>query len=436
MKSETYFFFKRFFLYVIPSVLAFAMSGIYAIVDGYFVGNRVGDPGITAINLVYPAVALTQALGTGIGMGGAVRYSIQRASGRNREADRYVGVTTACLFMAAAAVTAAFLPLIPWFLNGLGAAGVVWQYGRVYLVIVIGGAVCQIFGTGVTPLVRNSGGAAFSMVIMTAGFITNVFLDYLFIWVWDSGVAGAAVATVLGQLVTAVGGMGFLMKRKLPVWQLRFSGKYFSDIMRVGLSAFGVTLCPNISLLLMNLFLMRYGGDQAVACYAVVSYASCIVYLMLQGVGDGCQPLFSDYYGKGDKQSLRRVQAMAFVTAEAVGILCFVLLFLTRSHVGRLFGASWEVSAAVVDRLPIILVGFLFLAAARVVTACFYATGQSGRSAVLVYSEEVFLLVLLLILPGFFGETAVWWSMSGAQILAGGWAVFMGIAVEGASRRE
>lgn len=427
MRSENHVLISRFIRYVIPSVLAFALSGVYAIVDGYFVGNKVGDAGITAINLVYPAVALTQALGTGIGMGGAVWYSLQRASAGQEEADRYVGVTAAYLLMAAAAVTAAFLPATPLFLDMLGASGVVREYGKVYLVIVMSGAVCQIFGTGVTPMVRNCGGSGFSMVIMTAGFITNVVLDFLLICVWDKGVAGAAAATVAGQLVTAVGGVGFLVKKKLPVGRLRFCGRCFSSITKIGLSAFGVTLCPNISLLLMNLFLMKYGGDQAVACYAVVSYASCIVYLMLQGVGDGCQPLFSDYYGKGDLKSLEKVQTIAFAAAEAVGVLCFGLLFLTRNHIGSLFGASPKVCAAVADRMPVILAGFLFLAAARVVTSGFYATGQSGRSVVLVYAEEVFLLALLLILPGYFGETAVWWSMSGAQMLVGVWAVVMGV---------
>lgn len=326
--------------------------------------------------------------------------------------------------MAAGAVTVFFLPAIPLFLDMLGATGVVWEYGRSYLVIVMAGAVCQIIGTGVTPMVRNRGGAGFSMVIMMAGFFTNMILDFLFIWVWDKGVAGAAAATVAGQLVTAVGGVGFLVKKKMPLW-LRFDGRCFSNITKVGLSAFGVTLCPNISLLLMNLFLMKHGGDQAVACYAVVSYASCIVYLMLQGVGDGCQPLFSEYYGKGDLKSLKKAQTLAFGTAEAVGILCFVLLFLTRGHIGRLFGASTMVCMAVMDRMPVILVGFLFLAVARVATSGFYATGQSGKSVVLVYSEEIFLLALLLVLPGYFGETAVWWSMSGAQMIAGLWAAWM-----------
>lgn len=410
--------YKKILKYVLPSVLAFALSGVYGIVDGYFVGNRVGDAGITAINLVYPVVALLQALGTGIGMGGAVQYSIKKASGRQEEAAGYVNSTITLLLFASIGAMAVFLPIIHPLMGLLGATGIIGEYGSIYLNIVMAGAICQIFGTGITPLVRNNGGAVFSMVVMIAGFFTNITLDFLLVWILDKGIKGAAIATVAGQLVTALGGIGYLIWKKLPVWRLRIHGRSYFYIVKIGISAFGVTLCPNISLLLMNLFLMKYGGASAVACYAVISYASYIVYLMLQGVGDGFQPLLSDCYGRGDHKGMKKMQNASYAISEFIAVTSFLLLFSTRSYIGKLFGASDLVCQLVVRDMPIILIGFLFLALARVITSGFYATEKSGKSVVLVYSETVFLLVLLLIFPGRFGETAVWWSMSGAQMLA------------------
>lgn len=416
---------KKFVKYVIPSVFAFALSGVYAIVDGYFVGNRVGDAGITAINLVYPVVALLQALGTGIGMGGAIQYSIQKAAKKQAEANRYANTTIAYLFLASIGVMAVFLPILDQILNMLGATGPIAEYGKAYLTIAMAGAVFQIFGTGITPMVRNTGGSSFSMLIMIAGFITNIGLDFLLVWVYGKGVAGAAIATVTGQFVTALGGICYLVAKKLPVWQLRLHWQSLFHITKIGISAFGVTLCPNISLFLMNLFLMKYGGDSAVAAYAVISYASFIVYLVLQGVGDGCQPLLSDCYGRGDMKSLKKLQAISYITAELIAVLCFILLFLTRNSIGKLFGASANICQSAATHMPIILAGFLFLALARVITSAFYATDQSAKSVILVYSEVIFLFVLLLIFPRRFGETAVWWSMSAAQIMAMVLAVFL-----------
>ena len=409
---------KEFFSYVIPSVLSFALSGVYAIVDGFFVGNSVGDAGITAINLVYPLVALILSLGTGIGMGSAVQYSIRRASGHEEEASRYAGTLSAYLLLASILLPLLVLPFLSPILRAIGAAGVIQDYGRDYLLITVGGAVFQIFGTGLTPLVRNNKGASVAMAAMVGGFLTNILLDWLFVWVLGWGVAGAAFATVLGQAVTAFAGLGYLVYRRVPIWRLSLHPERLWLITKTGFSSFGITLCPNISLFLMNLFLMRYGGNDSVACYAVVSYASCIVYLILQGVGDGCQPLMSDYYGKGDPVSLKQVRRMAYVTAEVLSVVCFIGLYLTRHRVGILFGASEAVNTLVGERMFIILIGFLFLAVSRVTTAAFYATEQALKSTVLIYAEILFLLLLLLVIPPFGGEISVWWSMSLSQILA------------------
>lgn len=409
---------KKFFSFVIPSVLAFALSGIYAIVDGFFVGNSVGDAGITAINLVYPVVSVLQALGTGIGMGGAIQYSVLRASGKQQSADKYIGGTITCLIAASIIMPSITLPFFDFILKALGASETVAEYGKLYLLIVISGSACQIFGTGITPLVRNNGGASFSMFTMIAGFLTNVFLDYTLVWVLDKGVAGAALATVTGQLITALIGIVYLVRKKIPIWRLKFKPEIFIKIAKIGSSAFGITLCPNFSLLFMNLFLMRYGGEPSVACYAVISYASYIVYLVLQGVGDGCQPLLSDYYGKGDTVSLKKAKKMAYITAELIAAACFALLYFTRGGIGRLFGASEIVCGMVSKNLPVILIGFLFLAYARVATSAFYATQQAVKSTVIVYSEIIFLLLFLFIFPPIFGETAIWWCMSAAQIMA------------------
>lgn len=409
---------KKFFRFVMPSILAFALSGIYSIVDGYFVGNNVGDAGMTAINVVFPVVSILQALGTGIGMGGSIQYSILKAAGKEENALKYLRATITCLLISSILMPLIVLPLMTPILKILGATGIIAEYGRSYLSVVILGSFCQIFGTGMTPLVRNNGGASFSMFTMISGFITNVILDYTFVWVLGKGVAGAALATVTGQFITAVIGTCYLLWKKIPIYRLHFKPTMFLRIFKNGISAFGITLCPNITLLLMNLFLLKYGGESSVACYAVISYATYFVYLILQGVGDGCQPLLSDYFGRGDMTALHKTKHLAYITAEIIAALSFVLLYVLRYHTGNLFGASETVTRMVGDNMPILLVGFLFLAYARVSTSSFYATQEAVKSSVIVYSEIIFFFLLLIIFPRFFGEPAVWWSMSIAQILA------------------
>lgn len=230
--------------------------------------------------------------------------------------------------------------------------------------------------------------------------------------------AGCSTCYCTGQFITAVIGTCYLLWKKIPVYRLHFKPTMFLRIFKNGISAFGITLCPNITLLLMNLFLLKYGGESSVACYAVISYATYFVYLILQGVGDGCQPLLSDYFGRGDMTALHKTKHLAYITAEIIAALSFVLLYVLRYHTGNLFGASETVTRMVGDNMPILLVGFLFLAYARVSTSSFYATQEAVKSSVIVYSEIIFFFLLLIIFPRFFGEPAVWWSMSIAQILA------------------
>lgn len=427
---------KKFLSYVVPSVLAFALSGVYAIVDGYFVGNTVGDNGITTINLVYPIVALLQALGTGIGMGGAIRFSIMRATGTEDTAEKYIRSTFTCLLAATVLVCLLFLSNINLLLMLLGAKGQIMDFGYSYLHIIVLGAIFQIFGTGIVPIIRNNNGAGYAMVVMIAGFLTNVILDYVLVWVMNRGIEGAAVATIVGQAVTMAGGIVYLIRLKMPFYRIYFKPEYIKGIFSTGISAFGVTICPNISLLLMNLFLMKYGGNQAVACYAVVSYASCIVYLVLQGVGDGSQPLISDYYGKSEHDKLKKIEKMSYITSEIISIFCFIILYVFRSEIGKIFGASNEVSILVVKYMPIILTGFIFLAISRVIASVLNATEQSTKASILIYSEVIILLLLLLVLPRLFRLTAVWWSMCIAQAMAMIFALVLRLGKSKASKKK
>lgn len=174
---------KKFLKYVVPSVLAFALSGIYAIVDGFFVGNSVGDVGLSAINVVYPVVTLMQSAGTGIGMGGAVMWTVRRAEGQKEDGDEYVRTALRLLLLTSIVLTAVMLIFMDPVLSFLGAEGTIRPLGEEYLRIMVYGTTFQVFATGIVPLIRNNGGASFAMVTMIAGFGMNIVLDYLFVWV-------------------------------------------------------------------------------------------------------------------------------------------------------------------------------------------------------------------------------------------------------------
>lgn len=419
---------KTFLKYVIPSVLSFALSGVYAIVDGFFVGHSIGDAGLSAINIAYPVSAFLQAAGTGIGMGGAVYYSISRAEKKEKRSKEFLSATLWLLILMSVLLTVfAFLLNRP-ILQLLGAEGSLLSLGMEYNAVIALGAGLQILSTGLVPFIRNHGGPLYAMISMVAGFITNIILDYLFVWVQGRGMTGAALATILGQGVTLLFSLVYFFREKL--FSLRISLRRVlsltAPVIKVGLSPFGLTMTPNISLIIINWFCVIYGGEQAVAVYACIAYIICIVYLVFQGVGDGSQPVISRYYGEDQPGRLRSIRRLAYGFAILLALISCVILFAARDLIGVLFGSSPEVNLAIARIMPVFLVSVPFVAVTRVTTASFYATEESVLSYILTYIEPVLMLVLMLILPPLFGgQIMVWWSTVIARIIAAALALIL-----------
>lgn len=413
--------FRTFFKYVIPSILSFALSGVYAIVDGYFVGNSIGDIGLSTINVAYPITAFLQAVGTGIGMGGAVYYSISRAEQKEKRAMEFMASSLWILIISSILFT--FLTYIATtpLLRLLGAEGQLLALGEEYTKIIALGAGLQIIGTGLVPFIRNHGGPFYAMVAMIAGFVANIILDYVFVWKLGQGIGGAALATVIGQGITMLIALVYLLRKKLftlavPIRKL---ANYSKSIIKIGVAPFGLTMTPNISLIIINRFSIYYGGDQAVAVYACIAYIICIVYLILQGVGDGSQPIISQYYGAKQIRRLKEIRKLAYGFGLLLAALSCIIMYVTKDYIGILFGSSPEVNAEISKILPIFLISVPFVAICRVTTASFYATEESAFSYILTFIEPIFMLVFMFILPPLFGgQIMIWWSTVFARVLS------------------
>ena len=430
---------REFFRYVLPSMLAFALSGIYSIADGFFVGNELGDSALTAINVAYPLTAFIQAAGTGIGMGGAVLFTLAANSASPERKYRYFGMASVLLVLFGALLTVFIFFVSPPVLQLFGARGEILSLAEEYMRFIALGSLFQVLGTGLTPFIRNMGGAVAAMAAMIAGFVTNIVLDYLFVWVVPWGMAGAAVATVIGQAATFCVCLFYLVaKKQKPCF--RFEGQGFrlaGKTLLLGLSPFGLAFSPQFMLIFVNFSSSAVGGQFALNCFAPVSYAISVVLLLLQGVSDGCQPLVSREFGRGDAHSARTVRNMAFLFALAVAAVCMVAMFFVRGSISKVFGASDEVAAEVGNILPLFIAGFLFVGFSRIATAYFYATGNTWRAYIVIYGEPLCLLALLLILPNFMGITGTWLSVPLSQALLAAVALLLILLYDrGQKRRE
>ena len=372
---------KVFFSYVIPSVLAFARSGVYTIVDGLFIGRSLGDIGLAAIALGFPIAAFIQAVGTGVGLAGGIHYTIFGAQNDEKKQQNCFSGTAWLLLLLSVLLTAVFFFFAVPLLRLLGAKGEVLAMAAEYVRVIALGAIFQMLATGFVPFIRNMGGSTFAMVAMILGFVTNIILDYAFVWVLPWGMAGAAWATIIGQAVTMLAAVLFFVRKKRRIGAVPPSRlpPLWGTVLKFSLSPFGLTYSSTITLLLMNRFLLIYGNEQSVAIYSCISYITAIIYL-LQGVGDGCQPLIGLYYGEGKDADVRQTRRTAYFTAFVISTVCAAVVFLTRTKIGLLFGASASANAGVGRYLPFFLATVLLLSFVRITTSYFYATEKAALS--------------------------------------------------------
>ena len=410
---------REYLKYIVPTMLTFTLISVYSIVDGIFVGHAVGDAGLAGINVAFPLVALILAVGTGIGMGGGVITSIAKGAGDHEKSRRAVGTTFVMLLIAAVPIMATMLLFAEPILTALGGRGETLTQATAYLLVIALGVPFQIFVAGCTPLIRNQGSVGYAMVVQVVAGCMNVLLDYVFVIVLGRGTAGAAEATVISQISSCVlVALFFLLKRnRIARADLRIDGKIARHVLKLGMAPFGLTLLPEATVVAININLSMYGGEVALAAYAVVSYTACVIQMLIQGVGDGSQPLVSKYYGAGNRDAVRRFRNTNYAIAISLGVVGLAAMYLLRNQIPLLFGASEATAGLIAWSLPIFSVAYIFYGFTHASTSYFYAVDDAKASSAIVYGEAILVVVAVFSMGWFFGMDGIWVSVIIVQMI-------------------
>ena len=402
----------------IPTVFSLLMSGLYGVMDGLFVGRAVGDAGLAAINIAWPIAAVITAVGIGIGSGGSVLYSNSNGKGEQERGELVYHQTITLLFAAAMVLLIVLGFTYPAILSALGAKGDVYQKAVEYIQIIIFGAVFQVMGTGFIPMLRNRNLAFQAMVSMAAGMGVNGVLNYLLLFVVKIGIRGAAVGTIAAQFVVLVISSYLIYGRQKVHLKVVWQHKIVGEILKIGISAFGLSLAPSIVLLFTNLQCLKYGGDAAVACYAVISYIVFPVQSMLMGIGDGTQPLMSFYSGAKKMEELRFVKKIASIAVVGMGAVFFVIVILVSKYIPDVFGMQMDSQAYFGTGMAVSAVSFLFTGLAKFHISYLNATLQVKKAMQLIYGETIVVApFLIFLLPYVFKINGIWLSLPGTQLI-------------------
>jgi len=423
--------------YAVPAIIAMTASSLYNMVDSIFIGHGVGPLAISGLALTFPLMNLAAAFGSLVGVGAATLVSM-RLGQRDFETARCVlgNVVVLNLVIGVAFGAAALLSLDP-ILYFFGASEATIGYAREYMTIILCGNVVTHMYLGLNAVLRASGHPRKSMYATINTVVINTALDPLFIYGFGWGIRGAAVATVLAQIVSLMWQFRLLSDRsellhfQRGIYRLR--RKIVREILAIGMSPFLMNLAACFIVILINKGLKQYGGDLMIGAYGIVNRLGFFFVMIVMGLNQGMQPIAGYNFGARQYDRVLRVLRLTAVGATCVTTAGFLIgELLPRLAVG-LFTSDRELIRLAAEGMRIVFVFFPIIGFQMVATNFFMSIGMAGKAIFLSLSRQLlFLMPGLLLLPPLFeasgrwdGGWGVWCAMPLSDLLASIVAFFM-----------
>lgn len=415
--------------YAIPSVVALVVNSLYNIVDQVFIGWGVGTLGNSATNVIFPLNMVMMAFALLIGDGGAAYLSLELGRGDRKKAEEGVNNTFSWLIIVAIiffVVCAIFLePLTGLF----GATPDNLEYALTYGRIVIIGFPFVIVGCGMCSLIRADGTPQLTMIAMIVGCVSNVILDAVFVLGLGWGMEGAAIATVIGQLLNFAISMWYLPRFKTvkisrSAMKPRLS--LLKKISGLGVSSFVSQIAVAIVMTVINYYLVHcgaqseYGSDIPLAAFGIVMKFNTILTSVVTGIATGAQPIVGYNYGRGDYHRVKKTFSLAAKSATIVAVLFFLVFQLFPEQLTALFGDQGELYTSFSVMSFRIFPMLCFVNGFQTVAAIFFQSiGKPVVSGVISLSRQiVFLIPAVMILCAAMGIAGVLWAGPVADGLA------------------
>lgn len=407
----------------IPAAISLLITAIYNIVDRIFVGNFVGTSALAGLSICFPLSYMMMAFGLTCSAGGSTLFSLY--SGRNEEKRMNLSFGNAfvLVILSELCLTAFLLLLADPILTVFGVTQTSYPYAIEYYKIVALGCVFQGLTQLFCDFVRVSGKPFLGMCVTGIGAVTNIILDAVFVAAFHWGVAGAAWATIIGQILSALFGawlvFGGKSQVKISREIFRLKREIWTQVVSCGFAFWIAQMAMGFISLVYNSQLGRYGGDVAISVYAVVTSIMTFVIMPASGISQGIQPITGNNFGAGKYR--RVMNTLYLASALSVGITCiiWIIVMVFPKQILMAFGGSEEMFAIGVPGLRINfcitpILGFVMLA-----TTFFQSIGKPTPSILITLLRQVvFLVPFLYILPIFWEVNGIFYAQPISDALA------------------
>lgn len=415
--------------FAIPSIIAMLVSSLYNIVDQFFIGRSVGMLGNAATNVAFPMSITCTALSLLCGIGGAANFNLNMGAGKKEEAEKYAGTAITLMVVLGVVLCVAVRIFLEPLMRVFGATSDILDYSLTYTGITSLGFPFLILATGGSSLIRADGSPRFSMFCTLVGAVINTILDPLFIFGFDMGMAGAAWATVIGQVVSGFMVIGYLTRFKTVklTWKsLGLRPGYCFQVVALGMSPFCNQLAMMVVQIVLNNSLTYYGGlsdygsEIPLACAGIISKVGMIYFAVVIGIAQGLQPIVSFNYGAKKYQRVKETVKKASLASLMISLAAFVVFQLFPRQIISIFGSGSEEYFLFAERYFHIYMFFTFLNWLQCIASNFFTSiGKAVRGVFLSLTRQIiFLLPLILLLPLVMGIDGIMYAAPAADLIA------------------
>ncbi|MGL5439708.1 MAG: MATE family efflux transporter [Filifactoraceae bacterium] len=407
---------KKFLNYMIPSVFAMWIFSLYTMVDGMFVAWGVGSMGLAGVNIAMPYINFIFAFSLLFATAVSTSVAIAFGKGEKEKANRLFSMNTIFLLIISILFTLLTFIFMDKVCKFLGASSETLKYVKTYLSIISLFNWAFILSYNFEVLVKVDGFPRLATVGVLASALTNVVLDYIFIMIFNWGVAGAAWATGISQVVAVLiftihfmGKKASLLFVKFPINLLRV----YKDILPIGVSDSITEFSVGLTTFIFNTTILRYIGDSGIVSFTVISYFNTIVLMTMIGITQGMQPLVSYHYGSGERHIYIQFLRYAVISVVATSVALFFLAFFGTYDIVALFISTKEIDLIneTVKAMKIFSWTFLIMGFNVIISGYFVAITKAKYAMIIATCRGfLFLWIIVKLLTGIWGTGGIWIS--------------------------
>ncbi len=414
--------FKEFLRYSSLSVLGMLGLSFYILADTYFISGWLGAQGLAALNLAIPVYSLVHGSGLMIGMGGATLYTISRSRNDKEQGD--AAFTAAFVFwgLLSAVFMAAGLCFSDEITVMLGADDDTFAMSHIYLQMLLVCSPVFLLNDMLLAFVRNDGAPQLAMAGMLAGSLSNIVLDYVFVYLMQWGMFGAVFATCLAPVISMCVLSVFFLRKKngfhlsLKRPDIRLS----TGLLIVGFPSLVTEFSSGIVIIVFNLLMLQFAGNTGVAAYGIIANISLVVIAVFTGVAQGIQPILSRHFGCGEILRLKLTLRYALWSVVLLSVCIYGFIFFGAGWIARVFNAQGDMQLQdlAVQGLRLYFLGTLF-AGLNIVLCMYFTSTERPKegNAVSLLRGLVLILPLAFLLAAWMGITGLWLAFAAAELL-------------------